>query len=98
MPSLQADKKGIALDMFRDLLITTKDWQEATGKGITSNGELIATTTEMLEALPKILAKKGFAGMMAAQSKTVTGQISNMRDAFFQLEAAIGDRMRPTTL
>lgn len=95
---LASGQKGLAVDMFRDLLITTKDWQEATGKGIKSNGELLASTEEMISALPKILAKKGFAGMMAAQSKTVTGQISNMRDAFFQLQAAIGERMRPSTL
>lgn len=95
---LASGQKGLAVDMFRDLLITTKDWQEATGKGIKANGELLASTEEMIAALPGILAKKGFAGMMAAQSKTVTGQISNMRDAFFQLQAAIGERMRPSTL
>lgn len=95
---LASGQKGLAVDMFRDLLITTKDWQEATGKGIKANGELLASTEEMIAALPKILSKKGFAGMMEAQSKTVTGQISNMRDAFFQLQAAIGERMRPSTL
>lgn len=95
---LASGQKGIAADMFRDLLITTKDWQEATGKGIKANGELLASTEEMLAALPKILAKKGFAGMMAAQSKTVTGQISNMKDALFGLQAAIGERLRPSVL
>jgi len=36
---LATGQKGIAVDMFRDLLITTDDWTKATGKGITKTGE-----------------------------------------------------------
>ena len=90
-------QKGDASRMFRDLLISQKDWIEATGKGVSKNGELLASTEEMITALPKILKSKNFMGMMAEQAKTTEGQISNLRDGILQLKVAVGERMLPLT-
>lgn len=87
---LATGQKGVAVDMFRDLLISTDDWVTATGKGIKKSGELMATTEEMLVALPKILEAKGFSGMMAEKSKTWEGAISNLSDSVFQFHATYG--------
>jgi hypothetical protein len=92
---LSTGQKGEAVQMFRDLLISSQDWADATGKGIKKNGELAATTEEMIAALPKILQKKGFFGMMDQQAKTTEGQISNLGDAFDMLKVAVGDNMKP---
>lgn len=90
---LASGQKGVAVDMFRDLLISTDDWVKATGKGVKKSGELMATTEEMIAVLPKILKDKGFAGMMDQQSKTFNGKLSNMNDAIFQFRAAVGQAM-----
>jgi hypothetical protein len=79
---LASGQKGIGVDMFRDLLITTDDWVKATGKGISKSGELMATTEEMLAVLPKIMADKKFIGLMDQQSKTFFGKMSNLADAW----------------
>lgn len=94
---LATGQKGDASRMFRDLLISQKDWIEATGKGVSKNGELLASTEEMITALPKILKSKNFMGMMAEQAKTTEGQISNLRDGISQLKVAVGERMLPLT-
>lgn len=93
---LASGQKGIAVDMFRDLLITTNDWVEATGKGVEKSGQLKASVEDMMAALPKIMEKKGFMGLMAAQAETTEGKISNLEDAVFSLSDAIGERMQPT--
>ncbi|MBR4787843.1 MAG: hypothetical protein IK013_08250 [Bacteroidales bacterium] len=78
---LATGQKGEAVRMFRDLLISTDDWIAATGKGVSKSGELLATTEEMMKALPKIMSSKGFYGMMAKQAETTTGMISNLEDS-----------------
>ncbi len=93
---LATGQKGEAVNMFRDLLISSEDWAKATGKGIGANGEMMASTEEMMQALPAILKAKGFLGMMGEQSKTTSGQLSNLQDNVFQLKVAIGDRLQPT--
>lgn len=93
---LASGQKGMAVDMFRDLLITTNDWVEATGKGVEKSGQLKASVEDMMEALPKIMEKKGFMGLMAAQAETTEGKISNLEDAVFSLSDALGERMQPT--
>ena len=93
---LATGQKGEASRMFQDLLISRQDWIAATGKGVSKSGELLATTEEMMKALPKIMSSKGFYGMMAKQAETTTGKISNLEDAVFSLRAAIGERMAPT--
>lgn len=93
---LASGQKGIAVDMFRDLLITTNDWVEATGKGVDKSGQLKASVEDMMKALPKIMEKKGFMGLMAAQAETTEGKMSNLEDAVFSLSDAIGERMQPT--
>lgn len=88
---LVSGQKGEAVNMFRELLIGNEDWVAATGKGVKKTGELMATTDEMLAALPKILATKGFTGMMDEMSKTHEGIMSNFSDAVFQFKASIGE-------
>lgn len=88
---LASGQKGIAIDMFRDLLIATNDWGDATGKAFAKSGELMATPLEMLNSLEKIVRKKGFSGLMEQQSKTFVGRVSNMEDAVEQFQAKIGD-------
>lgn len=93
---MASDQKGIAVDMFRDLLITTDDWAKATGKGVKASGEMVASADEMLKVLPEILKSKGFFGLMAKQSETTEGKIANFEDAVFSLRASIGERLAPT--
>lgn len=92
---LSSGQKGIAVDMFRDLLITQEDWVKATGKTFNKNGEFVGNFEEMIEALPKIIKEKGFAGMMEEQSKTLLGKLSNLKDATGQTFAKIGEQMLP---
>lgn len=94
---LATGQKGEAVNMFRDLLISTEDWVKATGKGIKANGELEATTEEMIAALPGILKGKGYLGMMEAQARTTEGKMSNLEDSVFQLNEALGYKLKPTT-
>lgn len=93
--NLATGQKGEAARMFRDLSIAENDWIAATGKGVTKNGELLATTQEMEKALSTIMKQKGFTGLMAQQAETTKGKISNLNDAMFQLKTAIGERMQP---
>ncbi len=87
---LATGQKGVAVDMFRDLLISVDDWVAATGKGVKANGELEASTEEMLAALPKILEAKNFTGMMEEQSMTLDGMISNIKDSISGVLREIG--------
>ncbi|MBQ8703405.1 MAG: hypothetical protein IJ524_03390 [Bacteroidales bacterium] len=93
---LATGQKGEAARMFQDLLISRNDWIEATGKGVSKSGELLASTEEMMAALPKIMQSKGFFGMMAKQAEKANGMFSNLEDSVFSLRAALGERMMPT--
>jgi len=93
---LGTGQKGEAVNMFRDLLISSDDWTNATGKGIKKNGELAASTEEMIAALPQILKQKGFFGMMEQQSQTTEGRISNLNDSLEMLKVNAGDKLKPT--
>jgi len=93
---MMTGQKGIAIDMFRDLLISTDDWAKATGAKMGKNGELQASVDQMAEALPKILKEKGFSGMMDEQSKTLKGMESNFDDALYKIEATFGKILLPT--
>jgi hypothetical protein len=92
---LASGQKGMAVDMFRDLLITTDDWAKATGKGVSNTGALLATTEEMLAALPKIMADKGFAGMMDNLSKSADGLEAGLSDTITQFKQQVGGIMLP---
>jgi len=87
---LATGQKGVAVDMFRDLLISTADWEKAVGKSIDK-----ITSDEMLGKLPEIMKSKGFAGMMDEQSKTLDGMISNMNDSMSGMERAVGQFLLP---
>jgi hypothetical protein len=92
---LATGQKGVAVDMFRDLLITTDDWVKATGKGISKSGELLATTEEMMAVLPKIMQDKKFTGMMAQQSETFLGKMSNLADSWNTKLREVGEQILP---
>lgn len=92
---LATGQKGEAVNMFRDLLITTDDWVKATGKGVSKNGELMATTEEMLAVLPQIMSAKHFDGMMEKQSQGIEGKISNLKDTLFQFMSNLGEMLKP---
>ena len=92
---LATGQKGEAVNLFRDLLISTDDWVKATGKGVTKNGELMATTAEMLAALPLIMESKNFEGMMDKQAEGVLGKLSNMQDAFYNFKGELGKLFTP---
>ncbi|MHC1738453.1 MAG: hypothetical protein AB9882_15825 [Ignavibacteriaceae bacterium] len=92
---LATGQKGIAVDMFRDMLISTDDWVKATGKGVDKMGSLMATTQEMLAALPEIIKSKNFSGMMAEQSKTFNGMMSNLSDSVGGVMRDIGMAILP---
>jgi hypothetical protein len=94
---LATGQKGEGARMFQDLLISYKDFEKATGKGRSKSGELLASTEQMIAALPKIMKSKGFLGMMATQAETTAGKIANLDDNIFQLKSSIGERLRPTT-
>jgi len=93
---LVTGQKGQAVEQFRDLLITADDWVKATGKGVTKNGEMLATTKEMEAVIGRIMREKNFTGMMAAQAETTKGKVSNLNDSLFQLQSAMGEKMQPT--
>lgn len=95
---MASGQKGVAIDMFRDLMITTEDWTKATGKGVDKSGQLQASTKELLAALPQIMKSKGYLGMMASQAETTQGKLANLEDGIFQLKAAIGEQLRPAVL
>ena len=87
---LATGQKGVAVDMFRDLLISTKDWEKAVGKSIDK-----ITSDEMMGQLPQIMKDKGFAGMMDEQSKTFAGQMSNFQDIIGGVMRDIGMMILP---
>lgn len=92
---LVSGQKGVAVDMFRDLLITTEDWVKATGKGVDKSGSLIASTDEMLAALPKIMNAKRFNGMMDNLSQTFEGKMSNLIDSINMKFRELGNKILP---
>lgn len=91
---LATGQRGIAIKMFRQLLITQRDWELATEKSVETHGRAIKktgmTTADMLTALPEIIRKKNFAGLMDVQSKTLLGIESNLEDNLFRLKSYIG--------
>jgi hypothetical protein len=93
---LATGQKGEGVNMFRDLLISVEDFTKATGKGVSKNGELLATTEDMIRSLPGIMKAKGYFGMMANQADTTKGKISNLEDGIFQLKVALGERLNPS--
>jgi hypothetical protein len=85
-------RTGIAVKQFRALLISTDDWTREIGKSVLQNtGDVTASVEEMINALPRIIARKNFIGLMDKQSQTLLGRVSNLEDAWQQLMATIGD-------
>ncbi len=90
-------RTGIAVKQFRALLISTDDWTRAIGKSVLQNAKgAKASIQEMMDALPEIIERKNFIGLMDQQSKTLLGRLSNLEDAWQQLMATIGDEFIET--
>ena len=90
--NLVTGRTGMAIKQFRMMLISTDDWVRQTGKQVLKTGAGVkASVSEMLDALPKLIREKNFAGLMDQQSKTLMGRISNLQDIWQQLMASIGD-------
>jgi len=87
---LATGQKGVAVDMFRDLLITQQDWEMAIGKSIDK-----ITAQEMEVNLGKVVAGKGFSGMMDEQSKSLEGIKSNFEDTITGLMNDVGQDILP---
>lgn len=87
---LATGQMGEAVNQFRDLLISDKDWENALNeKGMTKTAENMQTV------LHDIMVNKGFGGMMDEQAKTMNGAISNMNDSIGQFAAAWGNKLLP---
>lgn len=87
---LASGQKGIAVDMFRDLLISVDDWKKAGIQFNDSTGEMISGTQEALLALNQIVENKHFDGMMEKQSRTLNGILSNLKDSWEGFLRAVG--------
>jgi len=84
---LVSGDKGMAVSMFKNLLITTDDWQAALGKKVEN-----ASAKEMLNVLPKIINDvKKFDGMMKEQTKTFSGAFGLMTGLFWDFQATYGE-------
>jgi len=87
---LSTGQIGEAVNMFRDVLISDQDWNNAlNAKGLTRTAE------NMQAVLHDILVEKGFSGMMDEQSKTLNGMISNLQDQLTQLSTEGGMMLLP---
>lgn len=85
---LSTGQKGEAEMMFRDLLISSDDWQKATGK-------MVYTTEDMVNAIPKLMKDKNFTGMMSTITDSWKGMGSNFADTFNLLAKDIGEQLLP---
>ena len=89
-------KKGIAVELFRDIGISIEDFVKATGKGIDKQtGQITASSQEMLKALDSIVKDRGFAELVDKQANTLQGQLKRMEMAFNSMIGAIGKLMLP---
>lgn len=96
--NLVTGRTGIAVKQFRALLISNADWIRETGKQVLKNvGGVKATTQEILDALPRILAKKNFIGLMDEQSKTFLGRLTNLEDSIQTFLARVGENFLNTS-
>jgi hypothetical protein len=89
-------KKGIAVELFRDIGISIEDFVEATGKGIDKQtGQITASSKEMMKALTKITEDKGFAKMMEKQADTLEGQLKRVEMSIGSMVGTIGKILLP---
>lgn len=88
---LASGQKGVAADMFRDMLISTKDWVKATGKSMKD-----LSTEEMMAALPDIMENKKFSGMMEETASTFEALGAGISDVIGLTLKDIGGVFLPT--
>ena len=88
---LARGRKNMAVELFRDIGITTEDFVKATGKGIDSaTGMIKASSQEMINALGQIVRDKNFEGLIEKQAQTFEGQLGNFKDSWNQFLTELG--------
>jgi hypothetical protein len=89
-------RKNMAVELFRDIGITTEDFARATKKGLDeATGMIKASSQEMVDSLGKIIQDKNFEDLIEKQNNTLEGQLGNMRDAIDQFMADVGMKLLP---
>ena len=79
---------GETFETLRRFGISQKQLLEH-GIEFSKGGKLLSSTEKVIDAVLKVMDDK-FSGMMVALNDTVAGQVSNMKDLFFQLFAELG--------
>ena len=93
---LARGRKNMAVELFRDIGITTEDFVKATGKSVDkATGQIKASSKEMLDALGQIVKDKNFEGLIEKQSQTFEGQLGNFKDSWNQFLTELGMAMLP---
>lgn len=88
-----ADASTGEFERLKEFGIRTKvegDKVKFTFQGITTE---VGNNAEEIEGYLQGIGNTQFAGGMEAQSQTLGGQLSTLKDAFFNLQASIGDTM-----
>lgn len=93
---LATGQKSAAVAMFKEMGVATEDWTNATGKGVSKNGELLASTDELIAVLPNVMKSKGYYGSMGLAMETTDGKVSKLQKGINGLKVAIGDRLKPS--
>ncbi len=84
---------GIGMKQLRLLNINNKMMEE---QGIIFNnqGSIMNSATEVIAAVQRVV-KQRFSGMMEVTSKTLSGVITNIKDAWTQAKGLIAERINP---
>jgi len=94
--ALVKGKKNMAMELFRDIGITTQDFIKATGKGMDkAKGVISASSKEMINALGQIVKNKNFEEMIEKQSQTFEGLMGSLKDGWDQFLAEFGMTLLP---
>jgi hypothetical protein len=85
---------GEAFQRMGEMAIASRRDLEMRGLKFDAGGSYKGSAEEALEAIKHIMDEK-FGGMMDKMKNTAEGAVSNMKDALFQLGAAVGEQMTP---
>ncbi|HUU56830.1 MAG TPA: hypothetical protein VMW93_05760 [bacterium] len=80
------------IEIMRQLFLVKADFGDLFGP----NGELVGSQEEAFAKLEEILGGR-FGGMMTSMMDTVQGKVSNLKDGFDALGAAVGAELTPIT-
>lgn len=95
--ALSGSQDGITV--LQDSFGITKRELKAAGATMKSSGAVALDTSEDLAALAtaieKVASQKNFTGATAQQLETLSGKYSQLSDAIFKLQTALGDELAP---